>query len=433
VALMQLLRKFKGFEWYKMGTRIWGLFVFIWFASCKSISVSPIKGTLQNMQVTRGEYSLISEDKDISLVVRGNVVDKYTVFTVSIINKTGKVYLFDENQITLALGNNDNNTWKNGKIYTATEYYELAKKNAKTQEILLAINAGLIAANAGRSTSYVSGSVYGNGMSGYYSGQIITYNPGQAAADIAMAYGGLSNIIHNNRNYLETLSNVLLYTSEIPAQSIYTGLVYAPLQKMPDVRLCIEVNGTENYFIFRRSDYQEIINPFIAYQRTKGYVGYLYSPLAPLGFSIGWLSNTWSMYLDTGFQIPQFEGYDHYGLYSYAKDSNVTDSYWNWVYQDKQTTFVYDGVIGAHYRILPYLWLAGGLGIHIQEDYRLFDQRGSFNDSYGLEWLGSQEENANLIIQAGLISGLGPLYLTGKYKYILNNGSSFDLGIGITW
>jgi hypothetical protein len=384
------------------------------------------------MQISRGKYSLISENEDISLVISGNVIDKYTVFTVSIINKTDKMYFFDEGQIALDIGNYDNNTWKEGRVYTATEYYELARKNAKTQEILLAINAGLVAANAGMSTSYVSGNVYGNGVSGYYSGQITAYNPGQAAADIAIAYGSLSNIIRNNRNYLETLSSLLLYTSEIPAKSIYTGLIYAPLQKAPDIKLCVKIINDDNYFIFRRNDFQEIINPFIAYQRTKGYAGYLYSPNAPFGFSIGWLSNTWSMYLDTGFQFPKFEGYDSYSLYSYGQDGNVNDYYWNWFYQNKNTTFVYDGVIGVHYRVLPYLWLTGGAGIHVQEDYRLFDQRG-YGGSYGFEWIGSQEENTNLIIQAGLISGLGPFYLSGKYKYIVNNGSSFDIGVGVAW
>jgi hypothetical protein len=409
-------------------------------ASCATISISPISTPNVTIKTERGIQSLISDGSDISCAISGNAQGSNIVFTVSIINKTKSELYFDENDIALEIGNNTKSVWNNGVVYTASQYYKRAQTNAQTSAILMAVAAGLSAANAGRSTSTYSGRVNAYGSSGgyasaTYSGQISTYDPAKAQYEIAQARSNLANTIEKNRNYLETLSQTLLYSSEIGSSSIYTGLVFAPIQKAPDVKVHIKIAGTDNIFVFRRSDYEEVINPYIAYQRPKGYVGYIYSPSAPFGISLGWLSNGLSMFMDNSLYLPNMGEYsEDYNTYYSDGTFEYNYSSWEYVYQNESTQIVYDGIIGANYRILPYFWLSGGVGIHYKNIYMLYKEHTIYNNAYATpSWFGQNTPAFEPIIQGGLILGFGPLYLSGNYKYYLNGEGTYSASMGLTY
>lgn len=409
--------------------------------SCATISISPIKSSGTDIKVQRGIQSLIAEGETLAVTINGGTRGKESMFSISIINKSDEAVYFDENtMISFQIGNYDKNQWERGNIYTATDYYRKAEKEATTSEILMAVAVGLSAANAGRSTSTYSGSVYGstnsgNSYYGSYSGQIQTYDSAKAQQEIAQAQNNMYRVMESNKNYLENLSKTLLYSSEIPAKSIYSGFIFSPLQKAPDMKLLVEINNETFEFIFRRSDYQEIINPFIAYQRTKGYIGYIYTPDAPFGISAGWLSDGISLYLDNSFNFPIMNGYDE-TYNTYKEDGTFEYSYssWEYIYQNAETNFVYEGVIGLNMRVLPYLWLSGGVGLYYKNIYKLYAEHTLWDDSYDdPEWFGQYSPLTSPVVQAGLLLGFGPTYLSGNIRYRFDNKINITGGIGLTF
>jgi len=242
-------------------------------------------------------------------------------------------------------------------------------------------------------------------------------------------------MMENNKNYLENLSKTLLYSSEIPSNSIYSGFVFASLQKAPDMKLIIEINDEKAEFIFRRSDFQEIINPFIAYQRTRGYIGYTYTPDAPIGVSVGWLNNGVSFFMDNSFNFPVLNGYDT-TYNTYKEDGTFEYSYssWEYIYQNESTNFVYEGVIGLNCRLLPYLWISGGAGLYHKNVYKLYAEHTLWDDSYDEpEWFEQYSPLTLPVAQGGIIIGYGPIYLSGNIRYRFDNKINYSAGIGITY
>lgn len=409
--------------------------------SCATVDIIPIKSSGTDIKVQRGIQSLVIEKDTVSVIINGGTRGKESMFSVSIINKKDDVLYFDEDSmVSIQIGNFDKNIWKSGNIFTATDYYKKAEKSATTSEIMMAVAVGLSAANAGRSTSTYSGNIYGsttygNSFYGSYSGQIQTYDSAKAQQEIAQAQNNMYRLMENNKNYLENLSKTLLYSSEIPPKSIYTGFVFAPLQNEPDMKMVIEIDDEIYEFIFRRSDYQEILNPFIAYTRTKGYVGYIYSQDAPYGISIGLLNNGLSFFMDNSFNFPIMNGY--YKTYNTYKDNGTFEynySSWEYIYQNKDTNFVYEGLIGLNLRVLPHVWLSGGAGLYYKNVYKLYSEHTIWSDSYAEpEWFGQYSPLTLPVVQAGMIYGYGPLFLSGNIRYRFDNRINYSAGIGITF
>lgn len=422
---------------------IFPLLVIISLVSCATVSISPIRNENQSTQVTRGVESLIANDDILSCTIVGTTDNNYAVFTVSLVNKTDRTLYFDENDISLDIGQYEKQQWKFGEIYTASKFYKAAQQNARTSEILMAIAAGLSAVSAGWSTSSFSGTVsgysdYGSFYSGSYSGQISTYDPAAAQYQIAQAQSNLASVITSNKNYLESLKKTLLFSSQIPPKSIYTGIVFAPLQNEPDMRININVGESKNSFIFRRSDFKEIINPFIAYNRNKGYLAATYSTSNKIGGEIGWLGNKKiGLYTSWIFTSPDFGDYTQ-SYYSYYPDGSVEHPIWDeYRYTNKATEKSVDGIIGANFRILPYLWISAGGGIFYRNEYHLYEELFNWYDgtqtTEGFSWAGQVDPTFKGVVECGLTTGFGPIFISGKYHYIIGGDNSVIAAIGITF
>ena len=168
---------------------------------------------------------------------------------------------------------------------------------------------------------------------------------------------------------------------------------------------------------------------------TGFYLGYNYSLEAPFGFSLGWINNKISFYIDTEFNFPYYQGYSPYGGPDYTGSGDMASSYMTYIFQNKSTSFTWEEIIGIHYPIyLPYLWVAGGIGFKYENKYLLFSEYWTSNGSYyGTMWHGPASPDVNFLLQAGLLFKYRHFYAAAKYKYIFNNGSSFDASIGYVW
>jgi TolB-like protein len=173
---------------------------------------------------------------------------------------------------------------------------------------------------------------------------------------------------------------------------------------------------------------------------SGSYIGYIFSPVTPYGFSLGRLDErSWSVYYDTEFNFPSFDGYSS-SSETYDRSGNVSD-YANgiYIYENKSTYFSWEEIMGINGSLYaPFLWFSVGIGFDYTMEYRLFQKYYSYYGSSVLtksgepEWYepDSDAQDFDLLVQAGLHLKLGRLLLSLKYKHIFNRSASYDLGIG---
>ncbi len=385
----------------------------------------------------RGQKYVKAERDAVSILVRAQNRGSEVLFTVSIANKTENPIFFDESSsFRFEAGTHVQNIWETGEWYTATEYYEKEKQRIVALQVLRATSAALSSLNAGYSRTRYQGSSTTYGPSGaqtrYYSGQIVTYDPVRAQMEFSNSLNNFLEEAKNDAAYLNFLSENLLYSSVIPPNSVYSGIVFVSLPNAPDLKLIFILQNETVELIFRRSDAAEFSSPVSSYVRDRGYLGYLYTPEAPLGFSIGYLTSGVSFFLDNSLQLPEWRGYTQSYLYTHSSQEVILSSYAP-LYDKKQTTqFVYEGVLGVNYRLLSHLWMNGGLGYFYRNVYRLYLQDWTYL-SDELLWLGETQPTSAAVLQSGLLVGIGPVFLTGSLRYRLGVNFSFALGGGVTF
>jgi TolB-like protein len=171
------------------------------------------------------------------------------------------------------------------------------------------------------------------------------------------------------------------------------------------------------------------------------YLGYNYSPVAPFGFSLGYIADGFGWYLDTEFAFPNFEGYSSDTTYKYDGNERIY-GFSSYNYQDKSTAFIWEEFAGITYPLfVPYIWFSGGVGIHLEIQYLLFTEydssyysiRGTNYGDKGTKWYGPESPKFDFALQAGLIFKYRHISISTKYKYIINTGSNFDVGIAYVW
>jgi TolB-like protein len=174
------------------------------------------------------------------------------------------------------------------------------------------------------------------------------------------------------------------------------------------------------------------------------YIGYIFSPIAPFGFSIGRLEEgAMGLFLDTEFGFPSFDGYESISMPTYDDSGRVgergrySDEY---IFQGKSTYFVWEEIIGLNGSIWsPYFWFSIGAGLHFSVEHRLFqkDDTEDFSkmtdDDDDAEWHAPESPDFKFLMQAGLHFKLKHVLFSLKYKYIFDVGSHFDLGVGYVW
>lgn len=412
--------------------------IVVWLAvSCATIAVSPVETASTPIFVLRGQKYVKAENGTISVLIHAQNLGSEVLFRVSIANKTENPIFFDEaNSLSVEVGTHEQNIWKTGEWYTATNYYEKEKQRIVALQVLRATSAALSSLNAGYSRTMYQGSSTTYGPSGaqtrYDSGQIVTYDPVRAQMEFANSMNNFLQEAKNDAAYLNFLSENLLYSSVIPPKSVYSGIVFVPLQKTPDLKMVFLIQGEVMELIFRRSDAAELSSPLSSYVRDRGYLGYLYTPAAPLGFSIGYLTKGVSFFLDNSLQLPEWRGYTQSYLYTHASQEVIMSSYAP-LYDQKQTTqFVYEGVLGMNYRLLDHLWMNGGLGYFYRNVYRLYLQDWTYL-SDELLWLGETKPTSTAVFQSGLLFGIGPVFLSGSLRYRFGVNFDFALGGGVTF
>lgn len=95
---------------------------------------------------------------------------------------------------------------------------------------------------------------------------------------------------------------------------------------------------------------------------------------------------------------------------------------------------MYEGVIGLNMRVLPYFWLSGGVGLYYKNIYKLYAEHTLWDDSYDdPEWFGQYSPLTLPVVQAGLLFGFGPTYLSGNIRYRFDNKINITGGIGLTF
>jgi hypothetical protein len=163
------------------------------------------------------------------------------------------------------------------------------------------------------------------------------------------------------------------------------------------------------------------------------YIGYVFSPIAPFGFSIGrFETNRVGFYNDMEFSFPAFNGYNSTSS-TYDRRGIVDSDDEVYVYQDESTSFVWEEILGINGVFL--MWYSLGIGFDYTVEYLLFQMygTGTTNAIGSPEWYkpDSEAEQFDFLLQAGFHFKLSRLLLSLKAKYIFNRGANFDLGIGI--
>jgi len=125
----------------------------------------------------------------------------------------------------------DRTNWKRLKVFRSKEYMANAKSAYIAGTVLMAVGAGLRAANAGRSTATTTGSVYGRGNGGYYSGTYSAttqyYDPAAARAENERSAAQVAEYARNGQQQLADLENNLFYSKDLANDEEYYGVVFS--------------------------------------------------------------------------------------------------------------------------------------------------------------------------------------------------------------
>ena len=407
--------------------------------SCATVSVLPSDNGPEIITKTvRGQTYLIRGLDSVKVAINAQKVGNVVRFIVSIRNDGDKQVSFDENGIEYQVGDLDKNRWSNGKIFTASKYYQRTVNSNNINTAIMAFGAVANAISAGRSTSQQTGTFYGQNAEGAaiwgtYTGTVNTYDSGKASQEISQYSQNMTSAQQNGQDYLTFLRQNLLYSSDIPSQTTYSGFVFSEFQTGPNFRIRITIEGKAYSFVFFRSDIKEIRNPFMDSDRDKFALAYTYSTRVPFGLKFGQLNQDMGFWGDFGFSLPNFGGYpSEYENYS---GNRVVNGVGNYVFRSDSTSLVLEPLFGVNYKVFPHLWIDFGLGLDVEEDYRLADHyygvySNPAQDYWDSRWISNQNWNFGPILHLGLTSAFGPIAVSAFYRNSDFGISSFGGSLG---
>lgn len=364
------------------------------FISCESthhlvnISTEGVNETL-----IRGEHYQSIEKDGLIVDITGRPEKNTVRYIVGIHNYKKSPVLFDFADLEVQQGNYEDLKWKSLSVYTSDNYSKKLKTQNFWEQVGWGFAAGLNAASASYSTSTSYGTVSSYGGNSYnYTANTTTYNPGAGSA-VASSYLLMADYSDRiDKQYMDKIDQLYLKTSDVHPKDSYFGLFYTKQGNNPDYKISIPLSGDVFEFQFRRSDYKEVLNPWLDRSKPRHSIMISYLPKSERFGALYKYSNNegWGGYF--GLTMPSKKGDDfqnvvHARFYgsgpdelfrpSGLSDPDPNDSYhysddYDWYFvPDEKSTFIKDlfGMYGGFsYKVLPYTWFLGGIGLGYYED-----------------------------------------------------------------
>lgn len=398
------------------GSRVLIVIVSFLGMACASIGVQPLPTPETQVSIHRGTVFQTRVGQDFTAAVHASNAGGEVLFTVSILNRTPYRFLFQEDRaVSMEAGDARADRWHPAKIFTATEYFEREKNKALFMAALAGASMGLASARVSAAAS--------SGSTTEYLGALVNRME---------AKENMERTVRTSANRLVELSKSLLYTNHILPGKVYTGQAYAPLPDAPEFKLVLDLGPDRLEFLFRRDDAEEFRNPWGPYLRDRIYLGYLYTLDAPLGFSIGYLTQSFSFFWDNAFQLPDFRGHEDSLIYTYDTSGSVNLSFFPTHFQGQETAFLFETVPGVHFRFAPYFWYSLGVGYLYRNVYRLYLIDYTYHTDE-LKWFGQTNPTHTAVFQTGLLGAVGPFFAAGNLKYRLGPGFAFSVAAGFAF
>jgi hypothetical protein len=180
------------------------------------------------------------------------------------------------------------------------------------------------------------------------------------------------------------------------------------------------------------------------------YLGYLYSPSAPVGISVGGIGPRSKWFWDN-----QIKSADR-GDYEKSSDSFADIEALSPEYKGQKTAFVWDTTLGKNIKFISGipLWLSFGLGLELEFPEKLYaytprtaaasetaagdeETLRATRAANAVTQFVAHDPEFHLLVSAGILAKVSHVYGTIKYKYVVGKDAadvhaldSFDLGIG---
>jgi hypothetical protein len=192
-------------------------------ASCMTYRLVPQGGGESEIRYDRGK-AVLSQLKDrIGVAVSTEVVGRYVYFHTFVKNFRDDDLYVDDGGALLSENVSRDLYQTPPKVYRAADYYKMIRGEIIAGQVLMAVSAALATSNAGRSSSYTTGSysVYGQTRDNYYSGygaysaSTYTYDSAKAAMEREIAFANVRDYVNDTDQELSFLQNTLFYPSTV--------------------------------------------------------------------------------------------------------------------------------------------------------------------------------------------------------------------------
>jgi hypothetical protein len=340
---------------------------------------------VETMTVRGKDYEFIQTD-DLSIGITGNPESNTVKYVVSMVNQKSNPLFFDFSSISVQEGSYDEGRWRQLEIYAVDDYLQRLKTHNFWEEVMIGLAAGMSAANASRSTSTSYGTLYSGTSSYNYTAYTTTYNPAAGQLAAALTLDAASDDLYENQLNIRAAEKYYLNSSTIQPGESYTGVFYTKQGNSPDYRISFDINNSDYLFYFKRSDYKEVLNPWLDRSKPRhsiliSYVpridryGAYYKYANNNGFG-GYFGLTTESH-EHDFITETYDGhyYENPGILwdMYGVDPDLGDGKGSYAYnwriaptdQDPILSSVFGFFGGITYKVFPYTWLMAGFGIEM--------------------------------------------------------------------
>lgn len=358
------------------------------FFGCQTYGLKAYVEEDDEYSLNRGKEIVTEREGDIAVSIISEHEDSYHKHSIQIANSRNEMVSFNDQNIRMYQGDYRKKTWEPITVYTAEEYYSKIQRSNNITAVLLALSAIANSATAGQSTSYTSGSYssYSGLGSGRFSVYTRTYDPAAAYLQQQAAQQQLMSFVSNSEAQLDNLENCLLYSSDIPPETTYCGIVYSKAEKGPDYKLTLEIDNSDFDFYYFRDDREEIVHPYGEKHRPQHAVYYANESERPWGIGYGYYS------LKTGFNVFLEFSYPDYGEYGTPSYESIdvngeVDGIGEYSLTGETLEQGYTLGVKINQKVSPHTWTSWGIGFDIDRTCHLAEHFYSTGTYWDTRWI----------------------------------------------
>ena len=297
-----------------------------------------------------GTSSIGAKSQDgLQIVAGSDYFDGKNVnFMVSLASLNDQSFTFQDSDIAIYGGNSDKNKWTLIERWNSTDYLVQERRNANAAIVATTFIGALAVIDAimnpNDSSFYFDFDYYYPW--GYRNSSFYYYGGGPIGATFT-ALGVIESAVvlsQLSEMYQAELEHTLLQGGVImPEKAVSGNVAFSDLPKYPDYKLVFNNGRQDMEFTFLRSDREEIINPWADKTSTRVALNYTYT--------IGTRRNNIMLNILPPKYFGAFMGISFYPQMS-----------------DKDLAGSVGGSIGVNLKLMPYIWMQGGIEVFGKDD-----------------------------------------------------------------